>query len=395
MATTTPTPKSSTSRATALLAGVAALVVAGGAFTAGVVSAPTDTKIVAAAAPFPTPASTGVPAGTALTDMASTTIRACGKYDARNVTGDLTILASNGTHSSSTPCVTFTRSKVNGIVDDKWSSYPCAGFSGCGPVVFIDSEVSNPTARDVAAVSDANVYLWRSYVHGARSGVQCDGNCEIHDSYLLADREFNAAHMDAFISNGNYSAPMLLDHTTLLCKPTTTAPNGAGCAADLGLFGDFSAITNTTITNNLFLPPDGYYCTHTGYEPGKPYPSGGHITFTGNVFQRGPSGKCGQSGPVFNWNNSAGTWCNNLFDDGTAALPGNADNCGSTPPTTVTTTTVPVPPTSNSTPSSVPAPTTTTSTTSTSVPGATTTTTFHLGFNCRPVKPTPACVQSP
>ena len=44
--------------------------------------------------------------------------------------------------------------------------------------------------------------------------------------------------MDAFITNGNYGAPIVLDHNGS-CAAHRPVPNGAGCAADVGLFGDF------------------------------------------------------------------------------------------------------------------------------------------------------------
>jgi len=360
---------------TAILAMVAAIAVAISGFVVGYLAHEGGSGgFRNAAATFPNPLNTGVPAGRTLTTYTGPmTIRTCGVViDSKVVNGDLTILASNGTHSAATPCVTIRNSRIKGIIDDKWTSYSCAGHSGCGPIVILDSEIANPTPRDVAAISDTNYYMWRSYVHGARSGGQCDGFCEVHDSYLLADTEYGSAHMDAFITNGNYGSPMVLEHNSFLCAPTGNVPNGAGCAADVGFFGDFSAVTNTTVTNNLFKATnDAYYCLHSGYEAGKPYPKGGNLTFTGNVFERGSSGKCGGANPVFDWNNTAGKWCNNVWaNDGTNVLPGNPDNCGSVPPTTVTTTTRPVTSTSGSTPSSVPAPTTTT----TQVPPTTTTT---------------------
>jgi hypothetical protein len=312
--------------ATAMLAVVAALAVAISGFVVGYLVKNGGTNpFQNTAATFPSASNTGVPAGRVLTTYAGpTTIRTCGVViDSKVVNGDLTILAGNGTHSAATPCVTIRNSLVKGIIDDKWTSYSCAGFRGCGPVVITDSEIGVPVPADVAAISDTNYYMWRSYVHGARSGAQCDGYCEIHDSYLLADKEFGTAHMDAFITNGNYGAPIVLDHNSFLCAPTGSVPDGAGCAANVGLFGDFSAVTNMTVTDNIFRATnDAYFCLHSPYEPGKPYPNGGNDNFSGNVFEKGASGKCGGAGPVFNWNNVAGRWCDNNFDDGSAVLPG-------------------------------------------------------------------------
>ncbi len=277
---------------------------------------------------FPSVANTGVSDGTNLTTYTgSMTIRSCGTViDSKVVNGDLTILAGNGTHSASTPCVTIKNSLVRGTVDDKYSSYACGGVQGCGPVLITDTEVAVPAPVDVAAVAEANIFMWRSYVHGARVGINCDGYCEIHDSFLLADKEFGSTHMQAFLSNGNYGAPIVLDHNAFLCAPTGPVPDGAGCAADVGLFGDFSAVTNMTITGNLFKATnDAYYCVHSGYEPGKAYPNGGGLNYTNNVFEAGPNGKCGDADAVFNWNNSAGRWCNNKFSDGRLVL--DTDQC--------------------------------------------------------------------
>lgn len=322
-----------------------------------------------AAASFPTATNRGVPAGVTLTPYAGPlNITSCGAVlDGVIVNGDLTVSAGNGTHSAATPCVTIRNSLIKGIVDDKWTA------RGFGPVVMTDSEIANPTARDVAAISDTNYYVWRSYIHGARSGGQCDGYCEIRDSMLVADTESGSAHMDAFISNGNYGAPMLLDHNSLLCQPSGSVPNGSGCAADLGLFGDFSAITNVTVTNNLFMAPDAYYCVHSGYEPSKPFPNGGNINFTGNTFARGSSGKCGDAGPVYSWANSAGTWCNNTYDNGGNVLS-TPDNC----PTGTTTTKAPT--------TTVQATTTTKAPTTTTVAPTTTTT--------KPTTPTTECLHT-
>lgn len=369
-----------------LLASVAlaTAVVTGGVVATVAAVQPTGTvQALAAVATFPTPATTGVPASTALTPYTGPlTISSCGVViDGKTINGDLNITKGNGTHSAATPCVTIRNSRINGIIDDGWTSKYNAG-----PVVVTDTEVANPTPRDVACISDTNYYLTRVYAHGCRSGAQADGYWEIRDSYLLADTEFGTAHMDAFITNGNYGQPFVLDHNSFLCKPNGSVPNGSGCAADLGLFGDFSAITNGTITNNLFRATnDAYFCVHTGYEPSKPFPNGKNLTYTGNVWEKGSSGTCGGAGSaVFAWNNSAGTWCNNLFSDGTQALPGNTDNCGSVPPTTVTTTTVKAPTTLGTVVSTVPAPTTTkppvTTTTkpTTSTTGPVTTTTACL-----------------
>lgn len=342
----------------------------------------------ALAAAFPTTSTTGVPAGTVLSAYTGSLSPPCGTViDSKTVNGDLTIRAGNGTRSASTPCVTIRKSLIKGIIDLQWTG------KGYGPVVMTDSEVANPRTADVAAVSQSNIFMWRTYVHGARSGVQCDGYCYLYDNVLVADRESGSAHMDGFISNGNYGNPMVVDHNSILCSSTLgdPVPNGAGCAADSGLFGDFSDVNNTTFTNNL-LRASGtlFYCFDTPYLP-KPHPNGGNNNISGNRWESGSSGKCGDDGPVNGTgsaiNKGTNLWCNNVWLDGANAgkpvLPGIADNCGSTPPTTVTTTTVVQPTTSLSLPPTTPPPLPTTTTR----PPATTTTT--------PNTPTTQCLTAP
>jgi hypothetical protein len=291
---------------------------------------PTPTTKPPVPGAFPSTANTGVPTGTRLTNYTGPmTIRSCGAViDSKIINGDLTILAGNGTRSYATPCVTIRKSLIKGTIDDKWADFVCGSKVGCGPVVMIDNEVAIPRAADVAAVSDSNIFMWRNYVHGARSGVQCDGFCEIRHSYLVADHEYQSAHMDAFISNGNYGHKMVLYHNSFLCQPVNgPVPNGAGCAADVGLFGDFSAISNMTVTNNLFKATSAAgYCAYTGAGlSSKPYPNGTKLVWKDNVFQRGNNAKCGFAGAVRDWKgNSGNVWCNNTWDNRVAVLSGVA-----------------------------------------------------------------------
>lgn len=277
---------------------------------------------------FPSTANTGVPAGTRLTNyVGPMEIRSCGVViDSKIVNGDLTILAGNGTRSYATPCVTIKNSLIKGTVDDKYADFVCGSRVGCGPVNMVDDEVAIPRAANVAAVSESNIYMWRNYVHGARSGVQCDGFCQIRDSYVVADHVFEDAHMDAFISNGNYGHPMVLEHNSFLCLPVNgPVPDHAGCSADVGLFGDFSPISNMTVTNNLFKATnEAGYCAYTGAGlSSKPYPRGTNLVWKNNVFERGAHGTCGFGGAVRDWAANAGNvWCNNTWDNKVAVLAG-------------------------------------------------------------------------
>ena len=78
---------------------------------------------------FPSVANTGVPDGTNLTTYTgSTTIRTCGAViDSKVVNGDLTILASNGTHSGVDTMRHHQNSLVKGMIDDKYTATRAPG----------------------------------------------------------------------------------------------------------------------------------------------------------------------------------------------------------------------------------------------------------------------------
>lgn len=355
---------------------VGAVFVAGLAVVAGLVAINTTD-----ASPFPTLANTG-PGSAQLTPYTGpSTITQCGVViDHKDVPFGLDIRAGNGSRaitdnesaSKAQACVVIINSKVHGVIDTRWTGYHTPTY---GPVHIADTEVIGD-GTDNAALTETNIHVWRSYVHGNRSGMQCDGFCEVHDSYVVADTEVGAAHMDAFITNGNYGNPLLLDHSTWLCQPKFggAVQQGAGCAAAIGLFGDFSPITNVTVRNNQVLgETENAFCLRTGQDQSgnggghKPYPNGSNDTWTGNVFPKAATGtSCNVVPPDWTPSHSAAqhdVWCNNTTDGHTLSYPA-AETCA--PGTT--TTSGPAPTTT-----SLPVPTTTVAPTTTTVLPVTTT----------------------
>jgi hypothetical protein len=234
----------------------------------------------------------------------------------------LTIRAGNGTHSAATPCVTIKNSLVNGVVDNSYYG------KGYGPLLLSDVEISPPQGTTLPGLSEANWFGYRLNVHGgSRGAVQCDGDCELHDSFLHDYYFQDTVHFDAVESSGNDGNRILIDHNTLLCSfvnPAAKTSNG-GCAADVGFYGDFSPISNIAMVNNLLKanPQDEYFCVHTGaQQAGKPFPIGSNLTWSNNTFERGSSGKCGAAGPVADWaKNSGNVWTRNVWDDGAPLNP--------------------------------------------------------------------------
>jgi hypothetical protein len=285
----------------------------------------TPTTIALTPSAWPNATNTGVKPGTVLTPYTgSLTIESCGVViDSKAIIGDLSIDAGNGTHSSLTPCVTIKNSLIIGSVYTGYAS------QNKGPTVLTDDEIAYPLSKQGAtnALQEANFYGWRLDIHGAVAGVACDGYCGLHDSFLHGNYYVSPAHLDAFISNGNAGHPIVLDHNSFLCTVVNPSESDhlGGCSADIGLFGDFSAISNVTATNNLLMASmDPAYCVYTGAEESsKAFPTGTNLVWRNNVWQRGTNSKCATYGAVADWRSGNGNiWCNNRWSDGTPVIPG-------------------------------------------------------------------------
>ena len=306
---------------------------------------------------FPNASNTGVPAGTALSTYAGPlTITTCGTViDSKIVTNDLEIKIGNGFHDADHPCVTITNSIIHGAVYTHYAEWSCpldgGGRGTCGPLVMRDSEIAMPipNSGNAMALGQTNYFVWRVNEHGGRTAMDCDGWCEIHDSYLHDNYYVKPQHMGSFHSSGASGRPVWLDHSTLLCNVANPANyhGDGGCSADVVPTGDFSAIQNMTFTNNLFLANPGlqWYSAYTGVsQPGKPFPVGSNITFSGNTWQlcasapakggclRKPTTTSGDL-VIPDWNTAVAAkhhdrWCDNRFDDGTLVAPAfETNNC--------------------------------------------------------------------
>ncbi|HEY5172480.1 MAG TPA: S8 family serine peptidase [Acidimicrobiia bacterium] len=341
-----------------VLAALAAFAIAVAGFVVGnLARSGTSNTFENTAATYPGPSDTGVPAGVALTPYTGpTTITTCGSViEAKTVDGSLIIRAGNGHSDANHPCVTIRDSLIKGSIDSSTATSAACRPSPCGPVAIYDSEIAvpQPNAGDFAAVSQTNLHAWRIDVHGARSGIQCDGNCEVHDSYVVADYFVSPARMDAYVATSASSGTQVLDHNTFLCyigpgspgRPNPRDVKG-GCSGDVAFFGTVGKISNVTVDDNLFRASGAQrYAAYTGASaPHRAYPLGDHLTWTANVFQQCPTapakGSCSTSGPVPDWASSAtNQWCRNAWDTGALVLA-SVENCpghsgASTVPVTV------------------------------------------------------------
>lgn len=261
---------------------------------------------------FPDASTTGVPAGTTLTNytgpctitVVGTVLNqvnaiSCGMLFIHAPGVQITnsrVPVINATDQPNTASVTLSHSDV---VGGNWSDGVLWGF--------------NITADHVN-------------VTGGQHSFHCNDNCTLTDSYL--HDQYNptggSSHNNAFLSNGGTN--MVVRHNTLWCTPLLNNTDG-GCTADVSLFGDFDPISHVTIDDNLLKANNSSisYCAYGGEAPSKPFPHANHVSFTNNVFERGANNKCGYYGPItsFDPNQPGNVWSGNVWSDGTTLASSN------------------------------------------------------------------------
>lgn len=249
---------------------------------------------------FPDGSNTGVPPGTVLTDYTGPGT-VSGTVTGQRLTGDFGV---SGT-------ATISDSVIDGSIKT----------TGSGTLSLIDDTVLGEAADEGnSVIFGANISGLRLDVHGGKANFQCQDNCSIVDSWLHDPFIENAYHYDMIGSNG--MSGFTIRHNTISCTNHTHAASfSGGCSADMGFFGDFDVIQNITVDHNLFVASSdsaGYCVITNATKPGKAFPTGRNLVYTNNVWQRGSNGRCGQFGPVDNWQSGNGNvWSGNSWDDGT------------------------------------------------------------------------------
>lgn len=257
---------------------------------------------------FPSPATTGVPAGTTLTPYTGPcTIQTPNVViDAKTINCQLDIAAKG---------VVITRSNiVGGVYAD--------ATANTGSFTITDSFV-NAGNQAGTGIGDANFTATRVHVTGGNRSINCYSNCTVQDSYVndqFTDKT-GVYHESGIRINTNSH----LVHNTIGCNAPDVAPD-AGCSAAITGYPDFDPVTGNVVNGNLILADSGGYCSYGGSTPGKPF-SGQtkNIQFLNNVYQKGSTGKCGWWGPITSFDTSApgNLWSNNLYDDGSVAAAAN------------------------------------------------------------------------
>lgn len=247
---------------------------------------------------WPGPGNTGVPAGTTLsTYTGPSTITVAGTRITERTTGSLTIRAAG---------VVIERSQINGLVT-----------VDSGDVTIVDSLINASTVQR-HVVSGSGFTLRRVEVRGGNSSAWCV-RCTIEDSWLHDQR----VQADWHASGVRMDRQGVIRHNTIACDARDTS-QGGGCSAGLSGYGDFDPVQDNIIDRNLFISGQSGFCAYGGSSKGKPYTNQtSDIRFTGNVFQRGPGGKCGFWGPITDFAPSrpGNVWSGNIFDNGVVVPP--------------------------------------------------------------------------
>jgi len=256
---------------------------------------------------FPTRHTTGVPVGTKLTKYTGSCRITTANLviDRKRIQCELVIAANN---------VRITRSMISGSVSNDEVSSRHAFTISDSTVLVGDRPGTGIGVRDFVAT--------RVHVYGGNRSILCQYHCTVQDSYVHGqynDMEGYYHESGIRVENGS-----IIRHNTILCDGMDIPPE-AGCSADLTGYGDFAIIQNNTIDRNLFrTSKSSGFCAYGGSTRGKPFSVGAnHIRFTNNVFERGPSRKCGAYGPITDFDSKApgNVWTANVWDSGGTVPP--------------------------------------------------------------------------
>jgi hypothetical protein len=257
---------------------------------------------------WPGPQSTGIPAGTVLTNYTGPSgYQDPGTMviDKKTVNSELRFYG----HAN----VTITNSKINGHIDFDLTD-------ATSTLTIRDSEL-DAGGYIGAVLGNRRWNAIRINVHGGTTGVNCAGDCTltdswIHGSYLPTTGDY---HLGGFLSNGGDNINSI--HNSIFCDAGQN-PSGGNCSGDFNMFGDFAPISHVTVDRTL-IGANQYisYCLYGGDAPpgGKPYPESSYVVIKNSIMQKGVTGKCGGYGGAANFNPAriGNQWINNYWDDGT------------------------------------------------------------------------------
>lgn len=247
---------------------------------------------------WPNASNTGVPKGTSLQKMhQDLTISQPGMVLSNvEIHGSVTIESSN---------VTIKNSRIYGEIVVPYGHEDVSG------VVISDTELDgqrdgDPNKAEPGIVTYGSLTCRACNVHGFNMGIAIDGDTPvlIEDSWVHDIWPSSTGHKDAIITNG--SKNVTIDHNRLSCEVD-------GCSAAIGLFGDFSSVSDWVVNDNLFN--GGSYCSYSGTLASKKYPVASNIKWTNNRYGRELHAKCGVYGSATGWSSGHGNiWSGNVWE---------------------------------------------------------------------------------
>lgn len=220
---------------------------------------------------FPGPGTTGIPAGTTLT----------------NYTGPCTITTANTTIDSKIINCNMSIRAANVTIRNSRITASDIGIDS-GSLLFEDNEVNFGSNINGNGLVGSNFVVRRSNMYGGKRQVWCANTCTLENSYLhdqLADPT-GVAHESA----ARVEQHSTFRHNTLWCNAPNYPPD-AGCSANQTGYPDFAPIHHNTFERNLYMATTGGYCSYGGGTNGKPFSNHAdnatYIVSKNNVFQRG------------------------------------------------------------------------------------------------------------
>jgi hypothetical protein len=272
---------------------------------------------------FPGPANTGVPRGAHLTDYHGPCVIRRNNTAVLNKTVNcqLTIEASG---------VVIRNSYVKGGVSIESPSVYGGGNRTYSASVFTSTlnagSVNSATNHSARGICCSNFKLFRSETVAGYSGVFCEYYCVVRNSWIhgqIPDANGQAHESGLRLGSGTRPQSQVVVHNTIRCDADYAPPEG-GCSADVTGYGDFDTIQNNFVNKNLLeWTVSGGYCAYGGSTGNKPYPKGNHNRWIDNVFQRGPSGKCGDYGAITDgdFGKRGNVWRDNHWNTGQRMPP--------------------------------------------------------------------------
>ncbi|AVT38799.1 hypothetical protein [Plantactinospora sp. BB1] len=239
---------------------------------------------------WPGPGNTGVPAGTALRNSGSLSLRTAGQVvSGLNIVGCVTVAAAN---------VQILKSKIT----CNSTTYSIRTLAGATNLLIQDVEI-NGMAKNSASICCGNYTLRRANVYNMIDGPRLADNTRIFDSYLHSLARVAGSHNDILQSTGGNN--IIIRHNTLLSyNPVTRDP-----------FNSCLTIGSETAPSLMNLTFEDNYCNGGNYSIGiSPRLVGSNILFRNNKY-----GRDYRYGVVSGWNRPGVTWdrpTNVYFDNG-------------------------------------------------------------------------------